>query len=251
MKKIIFTLALWLCLSSTAYAAELIMFSMKSCGYCRNFLKEVAQEYKNTDHAKVLPLRIISMDRKAAPRWFDKAYNSRKIDGIAGTPTFVVFDSGMEVARLIGYQGKDRFYDDIGRFIKENRDKLAARIGVNPLPYEKETEMTPEYALKETMGELANPASQHKEEGSHSTVPRQQSPFVPFLAPNMGAKDTNPHTKAEGKDEHGVFFSNDIMDHQYKTPEEAIRAAVDRFNCEGIHSHMIKGKKIWMPCKMQ
>ena len=109
MKKFIFTLALWFCLSSTAYAAELIMFSMKSCGYCRSFLEEAAQEYKNTDNAKVLPLRIISMDRRNAPRWFDTAYKAKKIDGIAGTPTFIVFDSGKEVARLIGYNGKERF----------------------------------------------------------------------------------------------------------------------------------------------
>ena len=87
-------------------------------------------------------------------------------------------------------------------------------------------------------------------EAFNQSVPRQKGPLVPFLAPDMGAK-TNPHIKGEEKDKHGVFLSNDIMEHQYKTPEEAIRAAINKFGCEGIHSHTIKGKKIWMPCKMQ
>ena len=238
MKKFILTLAIWFCLASTTYAAELIMFSMKSCGYCRSFLEEVAQEYKNTDNAKVLPLRIISMDRRAAPRWFDTAYKAGKIDGIAGTPTFIVFDSGKEVARLIGYNGKERFYDDISRFIKENRDKLAARVGVNPIPYEKDTEMTPEQALRETMGELANSPSQHKQEGSHSNnTPREDRP--------------NIHNEKLKKLPNGVINSRDIMDHIYKTETEA-QIAANWLGCRGVHTHNLPDKGlIFMPCEMR
>ena len=237
MKKFILTLAIWIGLTASAYATEMIMFSTKTCGYCRNFLREVAPTYSDTEYAKLLPLRIISMDTKAAPKWFSKAYDERRIDGISGTPTFIIFSNGNEVARLIGYRGKEEFYADIKDFGNNNRERLEKTAGQNPIPYEKEHELDPKTASEELISN----------EGSHSkSVPRQQSPFVPFLVP-----DTNPHTKAEGKDENGVFLSNDIMDHQYATPEEAIRAAVDRFNCEGIHSHMIKGKKIWMPCKMQ
>ena len=242
MKKFILTLAIWIGLTASAYATEMIMFSTKTCGYCRNFLREVAPTYSDTEYAKLLPLRIISMDTKAAPKWFSKAYDERRIDGISGTPTFVIFSNGNEVARLIGYGGKERWYDDIKDFIKNNRKQLEETAGQNPIPYEPGVELDPKTASEELISS----------EGSHSqSVPRQQSPFVPFLAPDMGAKNTNPHTKAEEKDENGVFLSNDIMDHQYATPEEAIRAAVNKFDCEGIHSHMIKGKKIWMPCKMQ
>ena len=237
MKKFILTLAIWIGLTASAYATEMIMFSTKTCGYCRNFLREVAPTYSDTEYAKLLPLRIISMDTKAAPKWFSKAYDERRIDGISGTPTFVIFSNGNEVARLIGYGGKERWYADIKDFVDNNRKQLEESAGQNPVPHEPGVELDPKTASEELISN----------EGSHSkSVPRQQSPFVPFLVP-----DTNPHTKAEGKDENGVFLSNDIMDHQYATPEEAIRAAVDRFNCEGIHSHMIKGKKVWMPCKMQ
>ena len=237
MKKFILTLAIWIGLTASAYATEMIMFSTKTCGYCRNFLREVAPTYNDSEYAKLLPLRIISMDQKNAPTWFSKAYDERRIDGISGTPPFIIFSNGNEVARLIGYRGKEEFYADIKDFVNNNKERLENTAGQNPIPYEKEHELDPKTASEELISN----------EGSHSkSVPRQQSPFVPFLVP-----DTNPHTKAEGKDENGVFLSNDIMDHQYATPEEAIRAAVDRFNCEGIHSHMIKGKKIWMPCKMQ
>ena len=242
MKKFILTLAIWIGLTASAYATEMIMFSTKTCGYCRNFLREVAPTYKDSEYAKLLPLRIISMDTKSAPKWFSKAYDEKRIDGISGTPTFVIFSNGNEVARLIGYGGKERWYADIKDFVDNNRKQLEESAGQNPVPHEPGVELDPKTANEELISN----------EGSHSKrVPRQQSPFVPFRAPPMGPKETNPHTKAEGKDENGVFLSNDIMDHQYATPEEAIRAAVDRFNCEGIHSHMIKGKKIWMPCKMQ
>ncbi len=241
MKKFILTLAIWIGLTASAYATEMIMFSTKTCGYCRNFLREVAPTYKDSEYAKLLPLRIISMDGKNAPRWFAKAYDEKRIDGIAGTPTFVIFSNGSEVARLIGYGGKERWYDDIKDFIENNKKQLEETVGQNPIPYEKEHELDPKSAGDELV----------REEGSRSNrVPRQRSPFVPFLPPDIN-KDTNPHTRAGEKNEKGIFLSNDLMDHQYATPEEAIRAAVDKFDCEGIHSHMIKGKKIWMPCKMQ
>ena len=85
MKKFILTLTIWIGLTASAYATEMIMFSTKTCGYCRNFLREVAPTYKDSEYAKLLPLRIISMDTKSAPKWFSKAYDEKRIDGISGT----------------------------------------------------------------------------------------------------------------------------------------------------------------------
>ena len=248
MKRILFTLALFFCLTTTAFATELLMFSMKSCGYCRSFLKEVAQEYNsNPEHARLLPLRIISMDRPQAPKWFDDAYNRQSIDGIQGTPTFIVWD-GEERARLIGYNGKERFYDDISRFINSNRSQLEARVGQNKIPFEPDTEMTPKYALQESMGE--SPDRTNQSEGSHSqSVPQQQHPTVPFMAPNFGAKEKSKPAPLE-KLPNGVFNSRDIMDHIYDTETEA-QVAANWLGCMGTHTHIMKGKKIWMPCKME
>jgi len=220
MKKIILTLALWFCFTSSAAAAELLMFSMASCGYCQAFLKEVAPTYAETEHAKLLPLRIISMDRKAAPKWYDKAYNARKIDGIAGTPTFVVFDNGEEKARLIGYQGKERFYEDIGNFIQSNLKYLQSVVGTNPIPFEADTEM--DYKQAQIVEEK-QVVEEHKHEGSNSK------------------SDKYPN---------GVFKSDDIRDHIYETEAMAETAAM-WLGCRGIHTHIINGKKIWMPCEMK
>ena len=65
MKKFIITIALFLMTTTAVQATELIMFSMASCGYCQKFLKEVAPTYADSDAAKLLPLRIISIDRKS------------------------------------------------------------------------------------------------------------------------------------------------------------------------------------------
>ena len=233
MKKVIFTLALWFCLTSSAYAAEMIMFSMNSCGYCRAFLKEVAPTYADTKHAKILPLRIISMDQKTAPKWFDKAYNEKRIDPIIGTPTFVIFNDGTEVARLIGYGGKDKFYDDIGKFIDSNREKLTQAINDPKIPYEEGQELDPKTALK-------------NEEGSLTTTP-QQSPFVPFVQ-NKAAESPVLPDELE-KFPNGVYKSRDIMDHQYKTETEA-QIAANFLGCIGTHSHMMAAGKVYMPCTM-
>ena len=239
MKKVIFTIALWFCLISTAYAAEMLMFSMKSCGYCRAFLKEVAPTYADTEHSKLLPLRIISMDQKTAPKWFDEAYTDKRIDPIVGTPTFVIFNNGTEVARLIGYQGKEKFYKDISKFINSNRDKLQQAVNAPKIPYEEGHELDPKDALRE--------------EGSRTVAP-QQSPFVPFN-PELGMdspkdKNTNMHTDKLEKFPNGVFKSRDLMDHIYKTETEA-QVAANFLGCLGTHTHMIKGEKIHMPCTME
>jgi thioredoxin-related protein len=215
------------------------MFSTKTCGYCRAFLKEVAPTYADTEHAKLLPLRIISMDQKTAPKWFDEAYTDKRIDPIVGTPTFVIFNNGTEVARLIGYQGKEKFYKDISKFINSNREKLQQAVNSPKIPYEEGHELDPKDALRE--------------EGSHTSAP-QQSPFVPFT-PELGIdsprdKNTNMHTDKLEKFPNGVYKSRDIMDHQYKTETEA-QVAANFLGCLGTHTHMIKGKKIYMPCQMK
>jgi thioredoxin-related protein len=225
MKKLILTIALVLTMTTSAMAAELLMFSMASCGYCQAFLKEVAPTYAESQFAKLLPLRIISMDRRAAPKWYDKAYNARKIDGIAGTPTFVVFDNGEEKARLIGYQGKQRFYEDIGNFIESNRKYLEMSAGKNPIPFEADTEM--DYKQAQVVEE-----KKVKSEGSHNKNEKK-------VMPHEGTKLPN-----------GVINSRDIFDHIYKTRTEAEIAAM-WLGCRGVHTHNMKdGSIIWMPCEM-
>ena len=225
MKKLILTITLVLTMTTSAMAAELLMFSMASCGYCQKFLKEVAPTYAESKQAKLLPLRIISMDRRAAPKWFEKAYDAKKIDGIAGTPTFVVFDNGEEKARLIGYQGKQRFYEDMSNFIESNRKYLEMSKGKNPIPFEADTEL--DYKQAQIVE-----GKKDQSEGSHNKNEKK-------VMPHEGAKLPN-----------GVINSRDILDHQYKTETEA-QVAANFLGCRGTHTHMIKGEKIHMPCTME
>jgi thioredoxin-related protein len=228
MKKLILAIALFFTMTTSAMAAELLMFSMASCGYCQAFLKEVAPTYADSDAAKLLPLRIISMDRKSAPKWYDQAYNARKIDGIVGTPTFIVFDSGEEKARLIGYQGKERFYDDINRFVDSNKVHLQKSAGKNPIPYEKETELDYKSAL------LQEKKVMH--EGSHNKIEEKK------VMPHENKKLPN-----------GVINSNDIFDHIYKTRKEAEIAAMWIGCGNEVHTHEMSDGDgvIWMPCAMK
>ena len=61
-------------------------------------------------------------------------------------------------------------------------------------------------------------------------------------------KQEVPHTTL-GKFPNGVFKSQDIMDHIYNTETEA-QVAANFLGCLGTHTHVVNGKTIHMPCKM-
>ena len=91
------------------YAFELLMFNNKHCTFCNKFLEEVGPEYNISD----LPLIIIDEDNK--PEWFIMAYKEKRIKPIRATPTFILWDEfeKYEVDRIVGYGGKDWFYNKL------------------------------------------------------------------------------------------------------------------------------------------
>ena len=111
---ILFTLLL---LSLPVKAYELLMFSHSPCGFCRAFLEEVAPTYKDSEYAEQFPLIIISVDDYPlhVPEWFVTAYEKGDIKPINATPTFILWDEKqkVEIDRLVGYFGKEWFYDRI------------------------------------------------------------------------------------------------------------------------------------------
>ena len=92
-----------------AYALELLMFNNKYCIFCNKFLKEVSSEYNISN----LPLIII--DEGNEPGWFITAYIDKRIKPIRATPTFILWDEfeKYEVDRIVGYSGKDWFYNQL------------------------------------------------------------------------------------------------------------------------------------------
>ena len=104
MKKILLTFIFVMFFNVQAYALELLMLHNKYCGYCIAFLEEVAVFYDN----KELPLVIINAHNQ--PDWFKEAYAENRIKPIRGTPTFIIWNGRKELARIVGYSGKEWFY---------------------------------------------------------------------------------------------------------------------------------------------
>ena len=103
-----------------------------SCHICQKFIEEVAIDYEytykgTTSHGRItkktLPLVIINVYEQ--PEWFKEAYRLRKIKPIRGTPTFIVWngthEGGAEIARLVGYQDKERFYSRLREMFSDDR----------------------------------------------------------------------------------------------------------------------------------
>ena len=126
IKKLLFTLMFTL-VAFPVYAFELLMFSDPDCIYCQKFLAEVEPDYHSTIYAEKLPLRILDTTAEA-PEWFKKAYDEERIDGITGTPTFIIWDGERELARLKGYTGKSNFLADIHNFLASNEDKFGVLV---------------------------------------------------------------------------------------------------------------------------
>ena len=111
MKKLLLTL-FFILFAFPVYALELLMAHNPGCHICEKFLKEVAVDYNDTEQSRYLPLVIINVYKQ--PEWFKEAYRIGKIKPIRRTPTFIIWngshEGGMEIARLVGYSNKTRFY---------------------------------------------------------------------------------------------------------------------------------------------
>ena len=107
MRKLLLTL-FFILFAFPVYALELLMAHNPDCGICQKFIKEVAVDYNDSEIAKRLPLVIISVYDQ--PEWFKQAYAENRIKPIRGTPTFIVWNGRKELARIVGYYDKDRFY---------------------------------------------------------------------------------------------------------------------------------------------
>jgi len=90
-------------LSSSAQAAELLMLEQAGCAWCRKWEAEIGPVYDKTEQARVAPIRKVDIN---AP-WPDDLADIRKE---RFTPTFVLIDGGIEVARMRGYTGDEFFW---------------------------------------------------------------------------------------------------------------------------------------------
>lgn len=86
-----------------AFAAELLMLKQKGCAWCARWHAEIGPIYPNTNESKVAPLRTVDINE----RWPDDIKN---IAVERFTPTFILVDNGVEIARMRGYTGDEFFW---------------------------------------------------------------------------------------------------------------------------------------------
>lgn len=105
------SLGAWLLTCYAAGAAELIVFRSDGCAWCKVWDRDIGQAYDKTPEGRRLPLRYVEIDK---PRPDDL----RAVSNVRYTPTFVVFDEGREIGRIVGYPGPDFFWGYLGELIQ-------------------------------------------------------------------------------------------------------------------------------------
>src|SRR3954453_22789584 len=116
--------ALLLALATTsARAAELLMFEQRGCVWCQRYDREIAPAYPKTDEGRRAPLRRIDI---ASPMPPDLAFVRRE----RFTPVFVLVNGGREFGRIRGYPGDTFFWGLLAGMI----EKLDRGESVAPEP---------------------------------------------------------------------------------------------------------------------
>lgn len=93
-------------------AAELVMFESTICEWCEKWDEEISGVYPKTSEGKRAPLRRVDI-HDARPD------DLEDVRGIAFTPTFVLWDDGKEIGRIVGYPGEDFFWGLLGEMVGE------------------------------------------------------------------------------------------------------------------------------------
>lgn len=112
-------------LTSSASAAELVMFRRDGCPWCKAWDRDIGAIYGKTEIGRRLPLRLVNLDRHHP----DVALNIP----VRFTPTFVLVEGGREVGRIEGYPGEDFFWGLLERIIQRLLLPAASDLSAAPL----------------------------------------------------------------------------------------------------------------------
>ena len=92
---------------TSARGDELLMFESATCEWCQKWDEEVGVIYAKTAEGRMAPLRRIDI-------YETRPADLRSVRGIVHTPTFVLWDRGREIGRVVGYPGEDGFWGLLG-----------------------------------------------------------------------------------------------------------------------------------------
>ena len=200
-------------ISSKGFGHELLVLSGEKSQNSKRWEKEVLPEYKASNSGQNLPVKIVPVKGNFFPYWFAKALDDGNVGEIIGTPTFLIWDpkEKKEVGRIEGYTQKSRFFSQLTEAID------LVKQGQHP-------------GKREGSGghrDEGSGSDQHMEEGSRG--------------------DHRMDEGSGGHREEGSGNKNNIMDHIYKTPEEAKKASQMLGLGGEIHTHETADGTIYMP----
>jgi len=95
-------------------AAELVMVEQPGCAWCLRWDHEIAAIYPKTPEGQAAPLRRENLHAQPT----DLTY-ARKVQF---TPTFILFENGVELARIEGYPGESFFWGLLDMMLRQNTE---------------------------------------------------------------------------------------------------------------------------------
>lgn len=106
----------------TAQPQRLLMVGRDGCIHCRAWHAQIGPGYADSAAGKAAPLLIVDMDGP----WPDGLVLARRP---FVTPTFILLNGGVEVARVEGYALPERFYPAINDMLATTATKAATKKG--------------------------------------------------------------------------------------------------------------------------
>lgn len=106
----------------TAQPQRLLMVGRDGCIHCRAWHAQIGPGYADSAAGKAAPLLIVDMDGP----WPDGLVLARRP---FVTPTFILLNGGVEVARVEGYALPERFYPAINDMLATTATKAATQKG--------------------------------------------------------------------------------------------------------------------------
>ena len=95
-------------------AAELLMVREDNCPWCVVWDEEIGPIYPKTPEGKFAPLMHVDLG--------ESIDDTRILKSVIYTPTFILIENGVEIARLEGYPGEDFFWTLLEEMLSKKTD---------------------------------------------------------------------------------------------------------------------------------
>ena len=90
------------------------MVEQPGCGWCAKWNREIAAIYPKTPEGRAAPRRRVDLRERPADLTYAR--------GVLFTPTFILVENGVELARIEGYPGEDFFWGLLAMMLKQNTE---------------------------------------------------------------------------------------------------------------------------------